>query len=146
MGIQTQNICLSMIKALTKKFGLQSKIIDNSNYEYNIFTICAASNVYLKSDILHVIYDTFNKYQKLLPIETMYTANFKGKDATLNLGLDTQIQNYYTHVGGMLYDESYVRNEENGFCLIIDISHIITDIHSNNGSLVISIRANKFIE
>ena len=139
----TRNICLSIIKDLAKRLKLNAKINDTSNYEYNSFTICDVSKVYLKSEILGIIYDVFDKYQKVLPIEgLMRSANFKAKDLTLDLGLNTKLSNYCSHIGAMLYDEFYAGNND-ASCITVDISHVTIDAYHTTGSITVSVSANK---
>lgn len=146
MIIKTRNICSSIIKAIAQELKLNAKKIDKSNSERNALIMCSVSSDYLKSDLLQVIESILTKYQKHLPIETQCTVNCNDCDTALKLGTNTQLYSYCTHIGGMLYDESYVRNQHDGFCLVVDVNHIVTDMCDNTGSLLISVSANNIMD
>lgn len=147
MIIKTRNICSSVINAIAKKLKMDSKEAkDKSTSEYNVLIMCSASSSYLNYDLLHAVFSVLKAYQKQLAIDTHCKADCDYCDTELGLGVNTQLCSYNMHVGGMLYDDAYARNQHDGFCLVVDVSHTITCLCENTGSLLISVRANKVMD
>lgn len=145
--IKTENICLSILKAIAQKLKLNTnKIVNNSHNTCNVLIMCGTSSCYTETDLEHAILSVLASYQKQLVIETQCTANCKSYDVAVELGVNTQSYSYVTHASGMLYDELYAKNQHDGFCLVIDVHHTVTDMCDGIGSLLISISANKVMD
>lgn len=145
--IKTENICLSILKAIAQKLKFNTnKIVNNSPSTTNVLIMSGVSRCYTETDLVHAILSVLNSYQKHLLIDTQCTVNCKSYDVAVGLGVNTQSYSYVTHVGGMLYDELYAKNQHDGFCLVIDVHHTVTDICDGIGSLLISVSANKVMD